>query len=89
MSDFNSPVMITPPAYAKRIGVKPDKVVSWIRAGELRAIDVSEKPGTGKPRFRISEADISAFEESRTFQPPTKKRRRRRHRDEEFSKYFK
>ena len=33
--------------------VKPHTVLAWIRAGELRAVDVSRHPGTGKPRWRI------------------------------------
>lgn len=88
MVKLKPPSMLTPPAYAKRVGVKPEKVLSWIRSGELRAIDVSHNPGIGKPRFRIAEVDIIAFEERRTFQPPAKPQRRRRKSTSEVPEYF-
>lgn len=27
---------LTPPAIAKRLGISPDRVIGWIRRGELR-----------------------------------------------------
>ncbi len=67
---------VTPPEYAKRLGVSPDKVISWIRSGQLRAMDGSTVPG-GRPRYLIDEADIQAFEQSRAVTPPNKRIRRR------------
>lgn len=69
---------ITPPELAERWGVNPDKVLFFIRSGELRAIDASLLPGQGKPRYLIDEADIEAFELSRQVQPPLPTSRRRR-----------
>ncbi|QDT39763.1 helix-turn-helix domain-containing protein [Stratiformator vulcanicus] len=50
---------------AKRLGVTPEKVRVLIRSGELRAIDISDRGGTGKPRYRILVSDIEKFEQDR------------------------
>ena len=68
----------TPPEVAKRLRVSADKVRAWIAAGQLRAIDVSARPGIGKPRWRIHPTDLIAFENSRTARPPAKPKPRRR-----------
>ena len=44
---------LTPPQVARRLGVNPDKVLSWIRSGELSAVNVTTKPG-GRPKYRIA-----------------------------------
>ena len=61
---MSHPTKITPPELAKRWGIDPAKVLTWIRAGELRAIDASTRPG-GRPRYLIDERDVAAFEERR------------------------
>ena len=48
----------TPPKLAARWGVSEDKVLAWIRSGELRAIDASTRQG-GRPRYLIDELDIA------------------------------
>lgn len=53
---------LTPPELAKQWGVSREKVLQFIRAGELPAIDLSS-PASTKPRFRIDVADVAAFEE--------------------------
>jgi len=68
---------LTPPQYAEMLGVKPDKILSWIARGELRAIDVSERAGIGRPRWRIPMDAIVEFEQRRSAKPPTKRSRRR------------
>jgi excisionase family DNA binding protein len=55
---------LTPPAVAKMLGVNPDKVLSWIRKGELHATNVTAKPG-GRPRYRIEKEDLDAFRNRR------------------------
>ena len=72
----------TPPQYAKRRGISPDKVVAWIKSGELPAMDSSTNRDSARPRYLIDEADIEAFELSRMVVPPTPKTRRRRRRRE-------
>lgn len=76
---------LTPPQYARRIGVKPERVIAWIRDGSLRAIDTSEKPGITRPRYKIPLDAIVAFEIGRTPIPPQRRRRRRRQESEVIS----
>lgn len=52
----------TPPQVAMWYGVKADRVRRWILDGELRAINVGDQT---RPRWRISPADLEAFEQAR------------------------
>jgi hypothetical protein len=63
---------LTPPEVGRRYGIKAERVISMIRAGLIRAIDVAS-PGSRRPRFRIHEADLIAFEVSREVKPASKK----------------
>jgi hypothetical protein len=56
--------------------VSEGRVLDWIRAGKLRAIDVSEGAGK-KHRWRISPESLAEFEASRAVVPPVKPARRR------------
>jgi predicted site-specific integrase-resolvase len=78
---------ITPPEYARRLGVDPMKVIRWIRSGELRAINVATK-ANGRPRYVIDERDIEAFELRRSFVTPKKITRRRQQLPKDFIRYF-
>jgi hypothetical protein len=60
---------------AARLMVDPGRVLGWIKAGKLLAIDVSEGSGE-RHRWRITPEDLAAFEASRKNQPPAKVRRR-------------
>ncbi len=75
-----SPVhrMLTPPQVAERLGVSPEKIIRWVRRGELRAVNVSETAGMGKPRFRIDPTDLAVFEQRRSVASTPKARRRRK-----------
>ena len=59
---------LTPPAIAKRYGVKPAKVLAWIRNGELVAINMAERSG-GRPRWHVSPEALEAFELRRSSRP--------------------
>jgi hypothetical protein len=65
----SDPAFLTPPKLAARWQVKPSKVIAWIRSGELDAIDVSTRPGIGRPRYRISTEAIELFEARRAAGP--------------------
>ncbi|MCI0643208.1 MAG: helix-turn-helix domain-containing protein [Gemmataceae bacterium] len=52
-------------------------VLGWIAAGELRAIDVSRKQ-SGRPKWRITQAALEAFEALRAASPPAPPPPRRR-----------
>ncbi len=79
----------TPPEVAKYIGVSPEKVLTWIRAGELRATNLASA-GSKRPRWHVSNADLIAFLESRANPVPvrTVRRRRRAAPDAHVFKYF-
>lgn len=61
----------------ERFAVGEHTVLGWIRLGELRAIDVSRKQG-GRPKWRVTEEALVAFEQLRTPTPPQPKGRRKR-----------
>lgn len=65
---------LTPPEVARRWGVKPSKIIGWIRSGELRAIDASASVG-GRPRYLIDLDDLAVFEAKRTVGPLPKVKR--------------
>ncbi|MAT13771.1 MAG: DNA-binding protein [Planctomyces sp.] len=80
--------MFTPPELAQLWGVKPEKVIAWIRSGELRALDFSTNAGVGRPRYRICENDALAFELLREVHVPTRSRKRARPRGEDVIEFF-
>lgn len=69
------PEYLNPPSIARMLGVNQDKVLGWIRSGELTAVDVSATRG-GRPRWRIARADLDSFLNRRRATPPPKVRRR-------------
>ena len=72
---------LAPADVAAKLCVKVDAVLGWIKSGELRAIDVARSRNRKLPRWRISPADLEAFEEVRAAkprgQPPPRPRRQR------------
>jgi excisionase family DNA binding protein len=75
------PVALTVHAICERYGVGEHTVLAWIRSGELRAVNVGRKPGTRKPRWRVTQGALDAFEALRTVtspapRPPQRKRQR-------------
>jgi len=68
----------TPPEVARRLRVNAEKVLGWIRRGELRAVNVADRLGR-RPRYRIALADLLAFEAARqgaVIKMPLARRRR-------------
>lgn len=53
----------------ERFAVGEHTVLGWIHRGEMRAIDVSRKQG-GRPKWRITQEALAAFELLRTPSPP-------------------
>ena len=68
---------MTPPELAKRYGVEPSKIIAWIKAGELRAVNIATR-STGRPRYIIDEEDVAVFESRREAKPPVTSARRPR-----------
>ncbi|MSU78930.1 MAG: DNA-binding protein [Gemmataceae bacterium] len=71
-----------------RYGVSEQTVLGWINRGELRAINVGRRPGAKKPRWRITQEALEAFELSRTASPP-QPRAQRRKRPAEIIEFYK
>jgi transposase len=61
----------------ERFGVGEHTVLGWIRSGAVAAVDVSRKPG-GRPKWRVTQAALEAFERSRTPTPPAPRGRRKK-----------
>jgi hypothetical protein len=57
-----TPGYLVPRALAKRWSVCVDKVVGFIKTGELRAFNVASSTST-RPRYRISIEEVRRFEE--------------------------
>jgi predicted site-specific integrase-resolvase len=58
----------------ERYKVTSKTIQAWIASGVLRAIDVSRKGAkSGKPRWRIPEEALNAFEAGRITMPPPPK----------------
>lgn len=66
----------TPPAIAKMLAIKVDKVHAWIHAGELKAVNVAQKR-SGRPRWRVLDEHLEEFLRSRQSVQPTPPRRRK------------
>jgi excisionase family DNA binding protein len=62
----------------ERYGVSAHTVLGWIRSGELRAVNVGRRAGAKKPRWRISEEALEAFELIRTATPPVPRVRQKK-----------
>jgi hypothetical protein len=67
----------TPPKYAKKLGVSPEKVIHFIESGELVAVNLATK-SNGSKRWRISAEAIADFERRRSAVPSTASPRRTR-----------
>jgi excisionase family DNA binding protein len=67
---------LTPPEIASRLGVARDKIMAWIRRGELTAVDLSESRGR-RPRYRVDPRELERFLARRATTPPPAKTARR------------
>jgi len=77
---------LTPPQLARELGIRPGKVLAWVRAGELTAVDMAQNRG-GRPRYRIARRAVDAFLAARAVVPRATTPRRRR-RDQGITEYF-
>jgi hypothetical protein len=62
----------------KRYSVNEDTVRGWINSGQLKAINVGRTPNSKRPRWRITQAALDAFEAARAAIPPQPSARPRR-----------
>jgi len=61
--------MLTPPQIAKQLKVSPDKVLTWIRNGELVAFNAATRPDSQRPRYRVTDEALLAFQARRAAGP--------------------
>jgi len=78
---------VSVPFLAKEWGVSAAKITAFIRAGELRAINVATRADQ-RPRYLIDRADIAAFEASRRVVPDVSTTQRLRRRAAQGVKQF-
>jgi excisionase family DNA binding protein len=63
---------------AELLRVRQSKVLAWLRSGELRGFDLSERPGRGNARWKIARTDLDEFLQSRQPRPTPKQSSQRR-----------
>ena len=68
---------LTPPQLGRLWGLAPEKILTWIRNGELAALNVATTLG-GRPRWLIDVDEIARFEARRHSQPKRVPQPRRR-----------
>ena len=61
----------------ERFAIGEHTILGWIKRGELKAINVSRKQG-GRPKWRITEEALAAFEQLRTPTPTPSQTRRKK-----------
>lgn len=62
--------MFTVADIRKRYGVSEPTVLTWIRTGAIKAINITRTPGAKRATWRITQAAIDAFELARTTTQP-------------------
>ena len=80
-------VKITPPQLARMWGVTAEKVVTFIKSGELAAIDASTRRNR-RPRYLIDRSAIEDFERRRAVVPASAPAPRRKRTTEGVTEYF-
>ncbi len=65
----------TPPQCARLLGVTVGKVLIWIRAGQLKAVNLSSGD---RPRWKIHPDDLQRFLDSKSNQANVEPKRTRR-----------
>ncbi len=60
---------MTLPEVARHLRVRPNKVLGWVRSGELRGYDVTARQGGRRPKYRVNPEDLEAFIRRRSVTP--------------------
>lgn len=78
---------LTPQKIAEQLGIDQGKVIGWIHAGELTAVNVAHSQAT-RPRWRIRQGDYDAFLSARQSHTPAPRAVRQRRSAEGVTQYF-
>lgn len=70
-----------------RYSVGEHTVLGWIHRGELLAINVGRKQG-GRPKWRITQEALDAFEALRSATPPAPRSARRRKQSDDVTRVY-
>ncbi len=73
---------------AARLTINQSKVCGWIARGELRAVNVADRPDGKRARWRITPEALAAFEAARAAVPTKAKAPRTARRDTQEIEYF-
>lgn len=73
---------------AQRYAVSKGTVITWVRNGELKAVNISRSRNSKKPRYRITQAAIDAFEAARMPTPPAPRTSRRRSQSSDVVEFY-
>lgn len=68
----------SPPEVGKLLGVDANKVIGWIRSGELPAINAATTLCGARPRYRVSREALEAFQRRRAVVPSVRPPRRKK-----------
>jgi hypothetical protein len=79
--------MLTPPEVGRRWRIKAERVISFIKSGQLRAMDVAS-PTSTRPRYRIDMAAVLEFESTRSGARTPKPLRRKKARQTDVVEFF-
>ena len=83
----SQPTVWSPPQLAARWKISPEKVIGWIRTGQLKAINLATDTN-GRPRYRITAESVEAFENARCVQASPKPIRRKRRTTSDVIEFF-
>lgn len=61
-----------------RYGVSEKTVLRWIGSGDLKAMHIGQRMGAKRPNWRVTQAALDAFEQSRTQAVSAPRERRRK-----------
>lgn len=77
----------TPPEAAKELRVGHEKILHFIRTGQLVAVNLSSDPG-GRPRWLIAPEELERFLAARSSTPVTKTKPIRRRKQQQVKDFF-
>ena len=69
---------LTPPKVAEIMGVNACRVIGWILAGELDAINLNAMDQSKRPRYRVTPEALEQFQSKLSVNKPSAKAKKNR-----------